>query len=153
MRKVSRGGHDSGEVLIFIPLSCKSFRSGFPLILNVLRVRNIEAEMCGERSMFDVALALESCMICGVLSSCFTYGARFVLHALSGATWQRDLGPRCVPCESVPYSFVVRYEEFNLFMSILDQSLAQGGSQLEPFGLAGVVPLQGIAEALLDLQF
>ena len=33
-------------------------------------------------------------------------------------------------------------------MSILDQSLAQGRSQLEPFGLAGVVPLQGIAAAL-----
>ena len=41
----------------------------------------------------------------------------------------------CVPCESFPYSFVVRYQEFNLFMSILDQSLAQGRPKLEPFGV------------------
>ena len=31
--------------------------------------------------MFDVTLALESCMICGVWSSCFKCGSRFVQHA------------------------------------------------------------------------
>ena len=40
-------------------------------------------------------------------------------------------------------------KEINLFVSILDQSLAQGRIQLEPFGLAGVESLQSIAEALL----
>ena len=45
------------------------------------------------------------------------------------------------------------HEEFSLFVSILDQLLAQGRSQLEPFGLAGVMTLQGIAEALLISNF
>ena len=77
-------------------------------MFNVLRVRNIEAEMCGERSMFDAILALESCVICGVFEFVLQkYGSRFVHHC-SCATWQRDLGPGCVPCESFPYSFVVR---------------------------------------------
>ena len=37
-------------------------------MLNALREEQPEADMCGECSMFDVTLALESCMICGVLS-------------------------------------------------------------------------------------
>ena len=41
------------------------------------------------------------------------------------------------------------HEEFNLFVSISDQSLAQGHSQLEPFGLAGLGTLQGIADTWL----
>ena len=42
---------------------------------------------------------------------------------------------------------------FSLFVSIFDQSLAQGRLQLEPFGLAGSETLQGIAEALLSPMF
>ena len=38
------------------------------------------------------------------------------------------------------------HEEFNRFVWILDQSLAQGRLKLEPFGLTGVVTLQRTAE-------
>ena len=47
----------------------------------------------------------------------------------------------------------VEHEDFNLFVSILDNSLAQGRTKLEPSGLAGVVTLHGIAEALLIFNF
>ena len=40
-------------------------------------------------------------------------------------------------------------KEFSLFVSILDHALPHGRHQLEPFGLAGVVSFQSIAEALL----
>ena len=44
---------------------------------------------------------------------------------------------------------ICEHEEFSLFVSIVDHSLAHGRRQLEPFGLAGWVTLQGIAEAFL----
>ena len=37
-------------------------------MFNVLRVKNSDSVMCGECRMFDVSVALESCMICGVWS-------------------------------------------------------------------------------------
>ena len=43
---------------------------------------------------------------------------------------------------------ICAHEEFSLFVSIVDHSLAHGRRQLEPFGLAGWVTLQGIAEGL-----
>ena len=58
--------------------------------MSIAAFGNKKAEVCGECSMFDVTLPLESCMICGVLRC--------------NATWKRDLGPRCGPCEYVPYS-------------------------------------------------
>ena len=39
-------------------------------------------------------------------------------------------------------------KEFSLFVSILDHALPQCRHQLEPFGLAGVVTFQSIAQAL-----
>ena len=38
------------------------------LVFHVLRCKKNEPEMCGERSIFGVTLALESCMMCDVLS-------------------------------------------------------------------------------------
>ena len=63
----------------------------------------------------------------------------------------------CGPGEISPYSFVVRmlcdsvimfswaceHEESNLFVSVLDQSLAQGRFQLEAFGLVSLVTFAG----------
>ena len=79
-------------------------------------------------------------------------------------TWKHDLGPRCGPYESFLYSSFrdsmiissrsfFEHEEFSLFVFILDQSLAQVRFQLEPFGLAGLATVQGIAEALLISNF
>ena len=48
---------------------------------------------------------------------------------------------------------ICEHEEFSLFVSIVDHSLAHGRRQLEPFGLAGWVTLQGIAEAFLISMF
>ena len=44
-------------------------------------------------------------------------------------------------------------EGLSLFIFILGHSLAQGRSQLDSFGSAGVVTLQGIAEAHLISNF
>ena len=90
-----------------------------------------------------------------------------VLESVRAPCWRaklkHDLGPQSGPCESFLYSlwfesFAIRcymsswsfleHEEFSLLVSILDQTLARGRPQLEPFGLAGVVTVQGIAEAL-----
>ena len=64
---------------------------------------------------------------------------------------KHDLSPRCGPCEFLFVLFVIRilcdsmiissrpsfeHEESSLFVSILDHSLAQGRTQLEPFGSA-----------------
>ena len=54
--------------------------------------------------------------------------------------------------DSILTIFTLNMKESSLFVSILDHSLAQGRSQLEPFGSAGVVTLQGIAAALLIPQ-
>ena len=90
-----------------------------------------------------------------------------VLESVRAPCWRaklkHDLGPQSGPCESFLYSlwfesFAIRcymsswsfleHEEFSLLVSILDQTLARGRPQLEPFGLAGVVTVKGIAEAL-----
>ena len=84
------------------------------------------------------------------------------------ATWKRDLGPRCGPAEVFSFLPVVQMlcdstmfsgscseqsQTFILCVSILDQSLAQDRSQLEPFGSSGLVTLHGIAEALRFSNF
>ena len=47
----------------------------------------------------------------------------------------------------------VKREEFIFFVLVSDQSLAQGRSQLEPFGSVGLVKMQGITEVLLISHF
>ena len=70
------------------------------------------------------------------------------------AAWTLVLGPRCGPGELSPYSLkfeffairglcshdlVLNMKNSIFSVQLLDKSLAQGRTQLEPFGLTGVV--------------
>ena len=80
------------------------------------------------------------------------------MHHFS-ATWKRDLGPQCGPCESFAVRILcdndldLNTKNSIFFVLNVDQSLAQGRLHLEPFGLAGAVSLQDIAEAVLKSYF